>query len=64
MTAGQPGASQAGAIRASGSGLDPDISPQNPAIQVNRVAPAHRLNPAAIRALVAQYPGTDTGIPG
>ena len=43
------------AVTASGSGLDPNISPQNAAIQVNRVAAARHVNPAAIMALVQQY---------
>jgi potassium-transporting ATPase KdpC subunit len=43
------------AVTASGSGLDPDISPQNAAIQVNRVAAARHVSPAAIRALVSKY---------
>jgi potassium-transporting ATPase KdpC subunit len=43
------------AVTASGSGLDPDISPQNAAIQVNRVAAARHVSPAAIRALVSRY---------
>ncbi|HUA30998.1 MAG TPA: potassium-transporting ATPase subunit KdpC [Streptosporangiaceae bacterium] len=43
------------AVTTSGSGLDPDISPQNAAIQVDRVAAARHVSPAAIRALVAQY---------
>jgi potassium-transporting ATPase KdpC subunit len=43
------------AVTGSGSGLDPDISPQNAAIQVDRVAAARHVSPAAIRALVAQY---------
>ena len=45
----------ADAVTASGSGLDPDISPQNAAIQVDRVAAARHVSPAAIMALVREY---------
>ncbi len=43
------------AVTASASGLDPDISPANAAIQVNRVAAARHVSPAQVRARVGQY---------
>ena len=43
------------AVTASGSGLDPGISPQNAAIQVDRIAAARNTSPAAVQALVEQY---------
>ena len=43
------------AVTTSGSGLDPDISPQNAGIQVDRVAAARHVSPAKIMALVRRY---------
>ncbi len=43
------------AVTASGSGLDPDISPQNAAIQVDRVATARHLPVSEVRDLVTKY---------
>ncbi len=43
------------AVTASGSGLDPNISPQNADIQINRVAAARHLPVSMVRNLVAKY---------
>ena len=43
------------AVTGSASGLDPDISPQNAAIQVNRVAAARHLPVSVVKNLVATY---------
>jgi K+-transporting ATPase ATPase C chain len=45
----------ADAVTGSGSGLDPDISPQNAYLQVNRIAAARHASPAQIRALVTEH---------
>jgi K+-transporting ATPase ATPase C chain len=53
------------AVTASGSGLDPDISPQNAYLQVNRVAAARHASPSAVRALVSKFvQGRNLGILG
>jgi K+-transporting ATPase ATPase C chain len=43
------------AVTSSGSGLDPDISPQYAAIQVNTVAAARHLPVATVQSLVSKY---------
>jgi K+-transporting ATPase ATPase C chain len=45
----------ADAVTVSASGLEAYISPQNAAIQVNRVAAARHISPATVRALVVKY---------
>src|SRR5215472_2644833 len=56
------------AVTASASGLDPEISTANAAIQVDRVAAARHISPAQVEALVKQYTSGRTlgflGAPG
>ena len=53
------------AVTSSGSGLDPDISPANAAIQVARVAAARHLPVSTVQSLVSQNTdGRDIGFLG
>jgi potassium-transporting ATPase KdpC subunit len=53
------------AVTASGSGLDPHISPANAALQINRVAAARKLPLDKVRELVQKYTdGPDLGVFG
>ncbi|MDX6421953.1 MAG: potassium-transporting ATPase KdpC subunit [Trebonia sp.] len=53
------------AVTSSGSGLDPDISPANAAIQVDRVAATRHLSVATVQSLVSKNTvGRDIGFLG
>jgi potassium-transporting ATPase KdpC subunit len=55
----------ADAVTVSGSGLDPDISPANAALQIPRVAKARGMSEARLRRLVEQSAqGRDLGVFG
>jgi len=55
----------ADAVTASGSGLDPHISPENADLQAPRVAKARGLEVGKVRALIAQYTDrADLGVLG
>ena len=60
-----PSAVPPDALTASGSGLDPDISPQYAKIQINRVAHANKIDPAVVTRLVRENTsGRDAGFIG
>jgi potassium-transporting ATPase KdpC subunit len=60
-----PGRVPADALQASGSGLDPGISPAYAAVQVERVARVRQLSTRQVRALVTKYTqGRDLGFLG
>ncbi len=55
----------ADAVTASGSGLDPHISPANAALQIERVAKARKLSPDKVKALInANTDEEDLGLLG
>lgn len=60
-----PGSVPPDALTASGSGLDPHISPENAALQTSRVAAARGVPETTVEALVAAHTqGRDLGVLG
>jgi len=55
LAAEAPGPIPADAVTTSGSGLDPDISPENAARQAPRVAAARKMSLEAVQAVIARY---------
>lgn len=65
VAAAGPAPVPADAVTASGSGLDPHVSPANAARQVARVAAARGLPEARVQALLAEYTeGRELGLLG
>ena len=60
-----PGQLPADAVTASGSGLDPHVTPANAALQTTRVAAARGVSPEAVKDLIDRYTeGRDLGVLG
>ncbi len=55
LAAEAPGPIPADAVTTSGSGLDPDISPENAARQVARIAAARGMGADAVQRIIAGY---------
>ncbi len=55
LAAEAPGPIPADAVTTSGSGLDPDISPENAARQAARIAAARGMGANAVQAIIARY---------
>jgi K+-transporting ATPase ATPase C chain len=55
LAADGPGLIPADAVTTSGSGLDPDVSPDNAARQTGRIAAARHISPDSVRLIIARY---------